>query len=171
MKQIGFRAPALLGAGLILAVVLLAATPGERAEAARDARLVKGQVIPPDNAPYRVKRAIRAGNRIARGTDYCYGGGHDGWRSSCYDCSGAVSYVLGDRGARVLRRPRTSGDFMRWRSRGRGDWITVIANEGHVYAVIAGVRFDTSMTRGEGPGWSEQRRSARGYAKRHPRKL
>jgi hypothetical protein len=32
---------------------------------------------------------------------------------------------------------------------------------------VAGLRFDTSMTAGSGPGWSKQMRSGRGYNKRH----
>jgi hypothetical protein len=60
---------------------------------------------------------------------------------------------------------------MHWRTRGKGKWVTVYANSGHAYAVIAGLRFDTSMTRGAGPGWSEERRSSRGYRERHPRHL
>jgi len=173
LKYKRFRTPACLGAlGLALALGLLAAPFSASADAAsRQARLVKGQATAPSNAPFRVKRAIRAANRIARGKPYCYGGGHVRWNSRCYDCSGAVSYALGDKGARVLRAPRPSGDFMRWRKAGKGKWITVYANGGHAYAVIAGLRFDTSMTRGEGPGWSEEMRGSRGYRERHPRNL
>jgi hypothetical protein len=172
-KRAHVRLPALVGAAVsfALALTLLAGPASENADAAKRARLVKGQAIAPKSAPHRVERAITAANRIARGKGYCYGGGHADWKSRCYDCSGAVSYALGDRGARVLRRPRPSGDFMRWRKRGKGDWITVYANGGHAYAVIAGLRFDTSMTRGKGPGWSEERRSSRGFAARHPRNL
>jgi hypothetical protein len=32
---------------------------------------------------------------------------------------------------------------------------------------VAGLRFDTSMTRGDGPGWSKKMRSSSGYDKRH----
>ena len=60
---------------------------------------------------------------------------------------------------------------MHWRTPGKGKWITVYANSGHAYAVIAGLRFDTSMTAGAGPGWSKERRSSRGYRERHPRHL
>ena len=170
------RAPAslsrLVPLGLVLALTMLAASLSDSAEAAdRTARLSKGQAIAPKGAPHRVERAITAANRIAKGKGYCYGGGHADWKSRCYDCSGAVSYALGDRGARVLRRPRPSGDFMRWRTPGKGKWITVYANSGHAYAVIAGLRFDTSMTAGAGPGWSKERRSSRGYRERHPRHL
>ena len=42
------------------------------------------------------------------------------------------------------------------------------SSRGHAYAVIAGLRLDTSMTPGEGPGWSKRMRSGRGYTVRHP---
>ena len=35
---------------------------------------------------------------------------------------------------------------MRWEEPGKGRWITTYANGGHIYAVIAGLRLDTSMT-------------------------
>jgi hypothetical protein len=60
-----------------------------------------------------------------------------------------------------------SGSLEKWGEKGKGDWITVYANSGHAYAVIAGLRFDTSMTDGKGPGWSDEMRSGRGYKKRH----
>jgi hypothetical protein len=34
--------------------------------------------------------------------------------------------------------------------------------------IIAGLRFDTSGRGEEGPRWRLERRSGRGYAKRHP---
>ena len=57
-----------------------------------------------------------------------------------------------------------SGSFMAtWEKGGKGKWITTYANEGHIYAVIAGLRLDTSMTTGDGPGWSKEMRSGSGY--------
>ena len=50
---------------------------------------------------------------------------------------------------------------MSWGKRRPGKWITVYANGGHAYAVIAGLRWDTSMTPGDGPGWPNQMRSRR----------
>ena len=38
----------------------------------------------------------------------------------------------------------TPASFMRWGERGKGQWITVYTNPGHAYAVIAGLRLDTS---------------------------
>ena len=48
-----------------------------------------------------------------------------------------------------------SGPFMTWGLPGKGQWITVFANGGHAYAVIAGLRWDTSAV-GE-PGRPRQR--------------
>jgi hypothetical protein len=129
------------------------------------ARLVHGKAIAPSNAPARVVGVIDAANRIAKGTDYCYGGGHARFKSRCYDCSGSVSYAL--HGGHFLRRPMASGDLMHWGRGHRGKWITVYANSGHAYMTVAGLRFDTSMTAGKGPGWSKEMRSASGYRKRH----
>lgn len=128
------------------------------------AELVNGKAIPPANAPRRVVRVIEAANEI-RNKPYKWGGGHGSWNDRGYDCSGAVSYAL--RGGRMLDSPLASGDLMRWGKRGRGEWITVYAHGGHVYAVIAGLRWDTSMTPGNGPGWSKQKRSSRGFTARH----
>jgi hypothetical protein len=129
------------------------------------ARLVHGKAIAPSNAPRRVVRVIAAANRIAKGKDYCYGGGHARFKSSCYDCSGAVSYAL--HGGRLIGRPKDSSQLMHWGKGHRGRWITVFANPGHAYMKVAGLRFDTSMTRGAGPGWSKHMRSSSGYRKRH----
>jgi hypothetical protein len=129
------------------------------------ARLVHGKAIAPSNAPARVVGVIDAANRIAKGTDYCYGGGHASFKSRCYDCSGSVSYAL--HGGHFLSRPMASGDLMHWGRGHRGKWITVFSNPGHAYMTVAGLRFDTSMTRGTGPGWSRHMRSGSGYRKRH----
>ena len=140
-------------------------TPGAQA------RLKHGFAIPPASAPRKVVRAIEAANRIVKGKPYCLGGGHARWESRCYDCSGSISYALGEKGAGVLDAPMPSGSFMRWQKSGRGRWITVYANGGHMYAVIAGLRLDTSMTAGDGPGWSKTRREQSGFSVRHPRGL
>ena len=67
-----------------------------------------------------------------------------------YDCSGTVSYAL--HGGGLLDSPLDSGSFMKWGEKGAGTWITVYTNPGHAYAVIAGLRLDTSaasVTRAE----------------------
>jgi cell wall-associated NlpC family hydrolase len=135
-------------------------TPGTKA------KIKDGYAIPPANAPRKVVRAIEAANEIVKDKPYCLGGGHARRRDRCYDCSGSISYAL--TGAGLLDYAMPSGSFMRWEEAGKGRWITVYANGGHMYAVIAGLRLDTSMTVGDGPGWSAQMRSGSGYAKRHP---
>jgi hypothetical protein len=129
-----------------------------------EAKIEDGLAIPPTDAPNRVVNAIEAANEIAKGKDYCYGGGHGKWRSRCYDCSGAVSYAL--HGGRMLDSALPSGSLAKWGERGKGNWLTVYANSGHAYAVIAGLRWDTSMTTGKGPGWSDEMRSGGGFKKR-----
>jgi hypothetical protein len=137
-------------------------TPGGRA------RLQNGYAVPPADAPPRVVRAIDAANRIAKGKPYCMGGGHAQWNDTCYDCSGSISYALGDKGARVLDSPMPSGSFINWGRAGPGRWITIHTNEGHMYAIIAGLRFDTSNTAGDGPGWSATGFNRPGFVVRHP---
>jgi hypothetical protein len=128
------------------------------------AKLKNGKAIAPSDAPSRVINAIEAANEIVKGKGYCLGGGHGKWKSKCYDCSGTVSYAL--KGARMLKSPMPSGAFTNWGEKGKGEWITVYANGGHMYAVIAGLRLDTSMTDGAGPGWSKQMRSSKSFKKR-----
>lgn len=136
-----------------------------QAPAGAKAKLVNGEAIAPAGAPARVKAVIAAANRI-RNKPYRYGGGHGRWWDSGYDCSGSVSFAL--HGGDFLDSPLPSGSFMRWEKRGLGRWITVFAHGGHAYAVIAGLRWDTSMTPGDGPGWSTQMRSSSGFVARHP---
>jgi peptidoglycan hydrolase-like protein with peptidoglycan-binding domain len=127
-----------------------------------------GLAVAPASAPQEVKDIIAAGNKIAR-KPYKYGGGHGRWRDSGYDCSGSVSYAL--HAAGLLDAPLASGGFMTWENRGRGEWVTIRANAGHAYMIVAGLRFDTSARKLTGSRWSEQMRSARGYAGRHPEGL
>lgn len=123
------------------------------------AQLVNGKAIAPASAPPRVKAVIAAANRI-RNKPYRYGGGHASFEDTGYDCSGAVSYAL--RGGRFLSSPLPSSGFYGWGKAGVGKWITVYTNPGHAYMVVAGLRFDTSMTPGNGPGWSASLRSTSG---------
>ena len=100
---------------------------------------------------------------------YKWGGGHGRWRDSGYDCSGTVSYVL--HAAGLLDAARDSTGLMAYGERGKGGWITVYANGGHAYMVIAGLRFDASGRGEEGPRWRLEPHSGRGYVKRHPAEL
>ena len=56
---------------------------------------------------------------------------------------------------------------MSWGAPGKGRWVTIYANPGHVYMTVAGLRFDTSG-RGGGSRWQSRSRSSAGYAVRHP---
>jgi cell wall-associated NlpC family hydrolase len=125
-----------------------------------------GYAVAPSDAPGRVRRAIRYANMIVD-KPYRLGGGHRmPWTlDSAYDCSGTVSWAL--HGGRMLSSPLPSGSFSSWGARGPGRWITVYYNGGHAYAVIAGLRLDTSMVPGNGPGWSRKMRSGAGYRVRH----
>lgn len=135
----------------------------------RKAKLRKGRAIPPAKAPRRIRKVIRAANKI-RNKPYKYGGGHGSWRDSGYDCSGAVSFAL--RGGKLLRRPLDSGGLARWKKRGKGRWLTVYGAPSHAYMVVAGLRFDTSMVPGNGPGWSRNMRSTpENYSKRRAPRL
>src|SRR6187200_1426836 len=122
------------------------------------AMLVEGRAIPPVNAPPAVKAVIAAANKI-RTKPYIYGGGHGRWWDAGYDCSGAVSYAL--HGGGFLTSPLPSGPMEGWGNAGKGRWITIYANGGHAYAVIAGLRWDTAgNTSGTGPRWHKSLRAA-----------
>jgi hypothetical protein len=128
--------------------------------------LANGRLIPPKAAPARVKAVIAAANRI-RTKPYVWGGGHGRWWDSGYDCSGSVSYAL--HGGDFLESPLPSGPMTHWGLAGEGRWISVYANAGHAYAVIAGVRWDTSGdSSGTGPRWHTDLRDNVGYIARHP---
>jgi hypothetical protein len=127
-----------------------------------------GFAIPPSSAPRVVRDVIAAGNAIAK-TPYKWGGGHGRWRDSGYDCSGSVSYAL--HGGGLLDGALVSGAFARWGARGRGRWISIYANSGHVYMVVAGMRYDTSARSRWGSRWTTVRRASHGFAVTHPRGL
>lgn len=128
--------------------------------------LSNGMLIPPASAPSRVKRVIAFANRI-RTKPYVWGGGHGRWWDQGYDCSGSVSYAL--HGGEFIESPLPSGPMEHWGLPGEGRWITVYANAGHAYAVIAGFRWDTSGdAEGTGPRWHEELRDNIGYVARHP---
>ena len=126
--------------------------------------LPDGTAVAPDNAPEVVKRVILAANEIST-FPYKWGGGHGAWRDTGYDCSGSVSFALA--GAGLLRRPLTSGLFMNWAAPGPGRWITIYANPGHMFMVVAGLRFDTSGRGRAGTRWQAEARSTAGMVARH----
>ena len=123
-----------------------------------------GTAVAPEDAPDVVKRVILAGNQIAK-FPYRWGGGHGAWRDNGYDCSGSVSFALA--GAGLLGRPLTSGDFLGYGREGPGEWITIYTNPGHIFMVVAGLRFDTSGRGRSGTRWQEAPRSTAGFSVRH----
>jgi cell wall-associated NlpC family hydrolase len=131
----------------------------------RATALGNGIALPPLEAPEAVRQMIEAGNVIAR-TPYLWGGGHGKWVDTGYDCSGSVSFVLASAG--YLDSPLASGPLMSWGEPGPGKWVTIYAHEGHVWMVVAGIRFDTSGARETGSRWQNEMRSSAGFVARHP---
>jgi hypothetical protein len=116
-----------------------------------------------------VKRAIWAANQLSS-KPYRFGGGHRSFYDNAYDCSGTVSYMLG--GAGLIKSPMSSSDFRRFGERGPGKWITVYARNGHTFAIIAGLRLDTtpyhSFNDRWAPRWQSIPRGPSGFEARHP---
>jgi len=130
--------------------------------------LRNGIAYAPSNAPDSVKHAIWAVNTICR-RPYVWGGGHGSFRDYGYDCSGTVSFALHYAG--MLNQPIPSSDFLRYGQRGRGRWVTIYSRHGHVWAMIAGLRLDTTDLRygGDvGPRWHLDGRDTWGFEARHP---
>jgi peptidoglycan hydrolase-like protein with peptidoglycan-binding domain len=115
-----------------------------------------GTATAPVGAPPAVQAMISAANQILN-TSYCTGGGHGQWKSSCYDCSGSVSYVL--HGAGLLSSSEDSTGLESYGSAGPGRWVSVYGDPGHAFIVIAGIAFDTAnyggpnIPAGDGPRW------------------
>ncbi len=134
-------------------------TPGESAS-----YISESQASVPSEAPPAIAAAIEAANSIAT-TPYIWGGGHGSFESSGYDCSGAVSFAL--HGGGFLESPLDSTGLETWGEPGPGKWITVYANSGHAWMIIAGLAFDT--VGGPGPRWhSSPVDSPEGFVARHP---
>ena len=98
-----------------------------------------------------------------------YGGGHASFNSAGYDCSGSVSFAL--HGAHLLATPLDSTQFESYGDPGRGRWITLYANAGHVFMDVAGLWFDTAAQSAQNGNdrWSATRVSpGNGWVIRHP---
>jgi hypothetical protein len=140
----------------------------------KKAKIVNGKAIAPADAPNKVKQIIAAANKIVE-KSYRYGGGHAKFNDSAYDCSGAVSFAL--HGAHLIDRPMDSTELMHWAKSGAGKWVTVYANSGHAFMMVAGLRFDTGYRDdygtkhgakpGSGPRWGKKRPTD-GFVARHP---
>ena len=130
--------------------------------------LRNGIAYAPTRAPDNIKNAIWAVNTLRR-KPYVWGGGHGSFNDYGYDCSGAVSFALHYAG--LLDAPLPSNDFCRYGRRGRGRWITIYSRDGHTFAIIAGLRLDTTDMRNGGavgPRWYADGRDAHGFDARHP---
>ncbi|WP_156027988.1 hypothetical protein [Candidatus Solirubrobacter pratensis] len=150
-------------------------TPGAVAKLLPD-----GTAAAPADAPPQVQAAVWTANKI-QDKPYIYGGGHGSFEDDGYDCSGTVSYAL--HGGGLLDTPLDSSSFLKWGEAGAGQWITVYTNPGHAFAVIAGLRLDTSAAGvtaramkaagfkkalQRGPRWRPTPRTTRGFKRRHP---
>jgi len=134
------------------------------------AKIVDGLAAAPANAPAAVQDMIWSANAIV-GLPYLWGGGHASFVSPAgYDCSGTVSFAL--HGGSLLNAPLDSTSFESWDAAGRGRWVSVFANGGHAYMVIAGLRLDTSAaddpSNQQGPRWRPLRFDNIGFVVRHP---
>ena len=166
----------------LMLVVLLVAVPGcqQQQQLQQDASTPKyvyvegytaylrgNKAVAPSKAPKHIKRVIAAGNRIVH-CPYRHGGGHGRHIDTAYDCSGSVGFVL--REARMMGRLqyRSSRQFLSWGKPGFGKWLTLYVKRGHVFLVVAGLRFDTSGSRqGIGPRWYKTPRQCSGFYVRH----
>lgn len=135
----------------------------------KTATLRHGRAECPKSAPPEVRSAIAAANELV-GQPYVYGGGH-GKVCGGYDCSGATSHVL--RATGKLQGVLSSGEFQSYGESGPGRWISIYTRQGHVFLVVAGLRYDTGWSgratgRDEGPHWTTLHRPAKGCQVRHP---
>ena len=142
--------------------------PAELPAGSRAKVMSNGLAAAPADAPQAVKDIISAGNEIAF-KPYIYGGGHGRWKDRGYDCSGSVSYAL--HGAGLLNTQLDSTSFESWGKSGYGKWVTIYANGGHAWMMVAGLRFDTSGLSQDGTRWHADRRPVSGYVIRHPNGL
>jgi peptidoglycan hydrolase-like protein with peptidoglycan-binding domain len=136
-----------------------------------------GNATAPAGAPTVVQEMITAANSIDT-KPYIYAGGHASWNAPGYDCSGAVSFVL--HAAGLLSTPEDSTQLESFGSEGAGQWVTVYANAGHTWIVIAGLAFNTghwgpTAPAGSGPRWlikadatANLNDGTGGYIVRHP---
>ena len=145
------------------------------ASAIADGPTVQGEVAQlrgliasaPSKAPDAVKNGIWALNQIVH-KPYRWGGGHGTFNDAGYDCSGTISYFL--HGAGLLDQPTPSKALQTWGDPGPGRWITIYARNGHTFAVICGLRLDTTGHHDdEGPRWRDWPREPKGFVARHPK--
>jgi hypothetical protein len=106
---------------------------------------------------------------------YVWGGGHvtpTPTAPTGLDCSSSVSWVLQHAGFSIPTM--TSGEFARYGEAGAGRYVTIYANDTHVFMAIGGRFFGTSgfghPAAGTGPAWFTRQPSAAylaGFTQRH----
>jgi Putative peptidoglycan binding domain len=115
-----------------------------------------GTATAPAGAPAVVQAMISAANSILD-SSYCVGGGHGTWNSSCYDCSGSVSFVL--HAAGLLSQSEDSSQLETFGVSGPGKYVSIYSDPSHAFIVIGGRAFDTAdyggpnIPAGTGPRW------------------
>jgi hypothetical protein len=125
----------------------------------------EGTAVAPASAPEVVKAMIAAGNAI-HDKPYKFGGGHGNFDDTGYDCSGSMSYVFNKAG--LIAEALDSSGFASFGEAGPGQWVTIYANPGHSFMMIAGLRFDTSGRADDNSRWHDDARPTDGYTERHP---
>jgi cell wall-associated NlpC family hydrolase len=143
------------------------AQSGMTASASQATLTAGGLAVAPIGAPAAVQEVIAAGNQIAR-LPYHWGGGHMTYEDTGYDCSGSISYVFA--AAHLLSQTVTSGELVNYGQPGPGKWITIFANAGHTFMIVAGLRFDTVALAETGSRWSNRRpdENLSTFSVRHP---
>lgn len=132
----------------------------------------------PKNRATALARGYRAIMSIAGKYPYSWGGGHQQFCKPSgksenggvgFDCSGAWSCPLGAMG--IISAPMTSGEMAAHFEKGPGKYITLYANDVHVFGKFLGRWFatgsDKEAKRG-GPAWGNHDTTA-GYTQCHPR--
>lgn len=123
----------------------------------------------PKDTPQKLQTMIERATKMDKmHKPYLWGGGHGASpdMNGPWDCSGAVSAVLGV-------DPRVSGQFAQWGKAGRGKRVTIYANAHHVLMEINGRFFGTSGSNpGGGAGWIPRTVISKSYLSqftaRHP---
>lgn len=154
--------------------------PAEWAFDAHSIKLIENAIAKEKElAPLEKARNMLAFCRKFEGP-YVYGGEHDAsfldddFRDG-FDCSSSTSYLLWKFGLLGKSQPHVSSWFESWGESGRGKYITVHANDDHVWVEFTlpegYYRFDTSPhgDGGRGPRVRTSRRTDSRFVHRHPK--
>lgn len=129
--------------------------------------------LAPAGMPANIVRMLEEAEAL-EGTPYLWGGGHESAdavrrRLSKYDCSGAWSRLLYVGG--YLNEPLTSGAIAGRFEHGEGEWLTLYANDKHVWGQFRTTEgwkaWEEGGTRGHDAGWTTETKG--GYTAVHPK--